>query len=233
MTHSRRGFLSTLSLCVAMTFIPSGCSTVEGLKSDVSTGYQKVTDSFSHLSFPDVRQVFRPQNSPVSTLSFQGEEIKVSNCPAVVIRPDLKMMTEFQDDTRPDAQTMVSQIRFVSALPSCKTEGDRLVMRLDLDFAGQTGPKARFNPNDKPSFAYPYFIAVTDSEGAVLSKEIFAVSISYNAQETSKTQTENLYQNMPKSSPDSYKVVIGFQLTPEQLAYNQSSGGDIMVSRSR
>jgi len=100
-------------------------------------------------------------------------------------------------------------------------------MQIDFDLHGKTGPRARQKSNDQPNFAYPYFIAVTDAQGNVLFKELFAATIAYGRQENEKTLSETIFQNMPfpdSAAGEAYHVVIGFQLDETQLAYNSRAG---------
>lgn len=193
----------------------SGCSTLEGLQSDLTSGYNSLTSAFDN-DIPDPKEEKR--KLPV----YDG------TCPPVSVRPDLASLIEFYDPTNPSDKSKVSEIRITGVNGTCRVEKDSIVMQIDLSFAGNTGPKARAKSSDKPSFAYPYFIAVTDAQGTVISKEIFAASVSYGAGQNDLTQSESIFQSMPFPDPaagKAYHVVVGFQLTPEQLAYNQSRGG--------
>lgn len=144
-------------------------------------------------------------------------------CPAVTVRPDLRTLVEYQNETKPSPDTKLSEVTILGVENTCRVEDNTLVMQLDIALSGQTGPKARTRSGDQPNFAYPYFVAVTDTNGAILSKEIFAASLSYGREKTQISQTETLFQNMPippSGTGRAYTVVIGFQLTPAQLAYN-------------
>jgi hypothetical protein len=104
-------------------------------------------------------------------------------------------------------------------------DGQMLAMRLDLKINSMLGPKARRTNNDRPFFAYPYFIAITDTQGNELAKEIFAASVTYDVDQNNLSLIETINQQLPLnedgSRPD-YEVHIGFQLTDEQLFYNAS-----------
>ena len=197
-------FISLLTL--------GGCSTLEGLKSDLSSGFQSVSNTVSNVVDPDEEK----KKLPV----YDG------SCPTVSARPDLRRLVEFYDPEKPTDATKISEINITSVRNVCRIENGQLVMQIDFALEGKTGPKARVKPSDKPSFAYPYFVAVTDPQGNVLSKEIFASTVAYASDQTELKQTESIFQNMPfpdASIGQSYSVVVGFQLTPEQLAYNQAT----------
>jgi hypothetical protein len=133
---------------------------------------------------------------------------------------------EFYNPDKATDASKISEVTITDVKNVCRIENGALVMQIDLSLEGKTGPKARVKSTDKPSFAYPYFVAVTDPQGNVLSKEIFAASVAYRADQKELKQIESIFQNMPfpdSTIGQSYSVIVGFQLTPEQLAYNQEN----------
>ncbi len=192
----------------------SACSTFEGVKHDLSQGYQSVAD------------VFQTKPDPVKE---EKKKLPVYDgaCPGVSLRPDLRYLAEFMDPAKPTEASKMSEATMTGVTNTCRTENGAIIMQIDISIAGKTGPKARIKPGDKPSFAYPYFVAVVDSNGTVLSKEIFAASLPYGAKQNDTIQTETIFQNMPVPEDGvatSYDVIVGFQLTADQLAYNQKMG---------
>lgn len=193
-------------------FTLTGCSTLEGLQNDLTDGYRSITRSIA---------------GTLSPLKEERKRLPVYDgaCPPVSVRPDLAHLVDFYNPSRPSESTKMSEVAIKDVQNTCRVEKGGIVMQIDLTLSGKTGPRARARPTDKPSFAYPYFVAVTDLQGNILSKEIFAASLSYNADQSALTQTESVFQNMPvpdKAAGQSFQVVVGFQLTEEQLAYNQT-----------
>lgn len=186
---------------------------MQGLKSDLSRGYDAVTGTFAKAIDPIKEE---KKKLPV----YDG------TCPGVSVRPDLRRLVEFYDPAKPSEATKISEVTILGVQNTCRVEKDNLVMQIDISLSGKTGPKARVKPTDKPSFAYPYFVAVTDPQGNVLSKEIFAASVSYGADQKDLAQSEMIFQSMPfpdASLGQSYNVIVGFQLTEDQLSYNQKN----------
>lgn len=70
----------------------------------------------------------------------------------------------------------------------------------------------------------PFFAAVTDAQGTVLAKDIFIGRLEFS--ETGKaTLVEQIEEDIPLrpgQAPVGFQVVVGFQLTPEELRYNQA-----------
>lgn len=202
----------THMLAFASLLALGGCSTLEGLKTDLASGFDSVSDKVASVVDPDAERKKQP--------------VYDGSCPQASLRPDLRRLVEFYDPDKPADAGKISEVTITNISNICRIENGALVMQIDLSLDGKTGPKARVKPNDKPSFAYPYFVAVTDPQGNVLSKEIFAASIAYGPAQNELKQTESIFQNMPfpdKTIGQTYSVIVGFQLTPEQLAYNQGS----------
>ena len=192
----------------------SGCSTWNGLTSDVSTGWDSMSDAVSGWVTPNMAAKEEKKKLPV----YDG------TCPQVAVRPDLQTLVEFVDPEKPSDASKVSEVEIRNVSNTCRVENGGLVMQIDIALYGETGPKARMKPGDKPSFAYPYFVAVTDEQGTVVSKEIFAASLAYGREQKDINQTESVFQTMPFPDPangKTYNVIVGLQLTQDQLAYNQ------------
>ena len=204
-------YRSFLFVAIA-AFSLSACQTWKGLQEDFSTLSAATSTKINEI------QAKQAQKRRQQTLT-EGA------CPAIVIDPQMDSMTEFQDMEKPSDETKISYIALTRAASECAPEGDILNMRLDLTFTGTLGPKARRQEADRPFFAYPYFIAVTDNNGEELAKEIFAASITYETNQNNIALVETIHQNLPLNSDGSlppYQIHIGFQLTEEQLFYNAS-----------
>ncbi|PZQ46019.1 MAG: hypothetical protein DI551_06000 [Micavibrio aeruginosavorus] len=203
-----------LPLALATLLCLSACETMQGWGDDISSGFDTLGEKVASLTDPITTAKAERHNLPV----YDG------SCPSVSVRPDLAHLTEFQKPESTAESTKVSEVDIMGVQNTCRVEGDHLVMQIDISLIGKTGPKARARATDKPSFAYPYFIAVTDEQGNVVSKEIFAVSLAYTAEQKDINQTESVFQSMPfpdTGAGKSYQVVLGFQLSDDQLAYNQ------------
>lgn len=209
---SSRGMRALPALTLFTALLLGGCSTFQGLKEDLSHSYDAVTDTFAKAIDPVKEE---KKKLPV----YDG------TCPPVSIRPDLKNLVEFYNPEKPSDATRISEVTISNVQNTCRVEAQGIIMQIDITLQGRTGPKARMQPTDKPSFAYPYFVAVTDEQGNIVSKEIFATTIAYGSKQNEITQTESIFQNMPvpdSASGQSFSVIVGFQLTDDQLAYNQS-----------
>lgn len=214
----KNGNILLFASIIALT----GCSTMQGLKQDLTSGYNAVTNTVSGWVDPE-------KQAKMQLPVYDG------SCPPVSVRPDLQKLTEFQNDAKPSDSSKISEAEMLHVQNTCRVENGALVMQVDITVAGKTGPKARVKSTDQPSFAYPYFLAVTDGSGAVLAKEIFAVTVAYGKDKKEITQTENIFQTMPfpnKEAGQVYNVIVGFQLTEDQLNYAKTHPSKKTVSTS-
>jgi hypothetical protein len=105
----------------------------------------------------------------------------------------------------------------------CRYVGDSpITMELDIDFALGRGPKA-----DGDRHVYQYFVAITRRDRVVLAKETFSFEARFprGAREVRVTRRlEDIV--IPRAtetvSGRNFEVIVGFELTPEQLAFNRS-----------
>ena len=101
------------------------------------------------------------------------------------------------------------------------TDNVPLVAEIEIDFAFGKGPAARSD-----SHTYPYFVAVTRRNGKVLARETFASQAEFRGREvTSKSELVNRI-TIPRAdgsiSGVNFEIVVGFELTNEQLEFNRA-----------
>jgi len=73
----------------------------------------------------------------------------------------------------------------------------------------------------------PYFVALIDPQQNVLAQNAFELHVQFLAGEQNRRMPEeSITVHLPTHSPDTvgqYTIIVGFQLTPEQLAFNRAS----------
>lgn len=97
-----------------------------------------------------------------------------------------------------------------------------ITMEIEIDFAYGKGPKA-----DGNSHNYPYFVTVTRRDRSVLAKDVRQVKIDFPNGKDIVKRTEKVGGIViPRASGTvsgtNFEVIVGFELTPEELAYNRS-----------
>ncbi len=201
-------------ILVALFTISLGaCQTFEGIKKDFSLMGNKVDNKVQSLKSDDA-------NQNATAILNDG------SCPPISVDPQLNSMSEFYDIEKPSAGTEVSTLNLIGTKSACTSDGEYLEVQVELSFEGELGPKAKRKKGDRPFFAYPYFISVTDNEGKELAKELFAASVTYDANQDKIQLVDTIRQKLPlndNGSTPGYQIKIGFQLTEEQLFYNASN----------
>lgn len=242
---------SYLSLCAAALLSLSACGTLNGAGKDFQnwgnwldrnfgddqkpndnssaqqdTAFQDQTALSQNNSRNDSQNDYQndyqgaPQNNAPTSLR------AATDCPNIILKPMMSSVTEFQDPSQPSDSSMIAKASLSNAKTNCNTGADYVTVSLDLNFNAALGPKAKQNPNDKPYFSFPYFIAVTDYQGNELAREVFAASFSFSADQDQHSTVETIEQNLPLSADGTlpnYYMEIGFQLTDEQMAYNNAN----------
>lgn len=171
----------------------------------------------------DVNNTFGSMRSSASASSTSATPVIDDKCPRIEIVDELSSFSEFTSDTMSQSN-LVSRVDLNQVESSCSIKSGQVTLDLKLAFNGTLGPKAKLRNNDKPFFSYPFFIAVTNDKGVILAKEVFAASMTYERNENEHTYYENLRQIIPITSyaeAKQFTVMIGFQLTNEQLKYNR------------
>jgi hypothetical protein len=79
---------------------------------------------------------------------------------------------------------------------------------------------------DRDRVARPsYFVAIADPAGNVIAKEVFEAEIPFNDNRRRVGRKEEIQPFLPygakKRDFTGYRVLIGFQLTPEQVEFNR------------
>jgi hypothetical protein len=105
----------------------------------------------------------------------------------------------------------------------CRYVGkDPITMELEIDFALGRGPKAEGDERD-----YSYFVTVTRRDRFVLAKETFPLRVKF-PKDISVVNKREVVSGIviPRAndtvSGSNFEVLVGFELTPEQLEYNRS-----------
>jgi hypothetical protein len=138
-------------------------------------------------------------------------------CPSVAILADTDTVSVF---VRPGDPTIVAAEATISGLNSaCQANDERVVVEVAFQISALRGPTS-----DAPAMEVPFFVAVTDAQGNVLGKDIFFSRLTFD-KAGEATTVEQLVEDIPMAdgeSPVGFRVILGFQLTPEELLYNQA-----------
>ncbi|MEK7801338.1 MAG: hypothetical protein AAB276_02685 [Pseudomonadota bacterium] len=148
------------------------------------------------------------------------------NCPEVKILGDLASITQFSNPKMmsPDTQIATAKLSSVSAI--CKTSDNSVTLEISLNFAGTLGPMGLKDLDGQANYTYPYFLSVITPSGQILSKDVFALSMSYDKGTLTINKQDRLRQTIPLmagQTPNKFQIVAGFQLSADELDYNRKA----------
>ena len=169
----------------------------------------------------DIESIRMPSLSS-STFENTKELVYSGACPRAEAVEELKMLAEFTDASNPGQSNLISSVEIANIKDSCSYDENTVTIDLQMDFVGTLGPQGHIGGS--ANFAYPFFVAVTANNGDILAKEIFSASLNYGPGQNAQGYTEKLRQIIPlenRNRGKDFKVLVGFQLTPDQLTYNR------------
>lgn len=143
-------------------------------------------------------------------------------CPSALSLYDAHRLVEIHgDEVAYENVGFTAEILAVRSL--CSYYGERPILaNLELDMGFGRGPAAVGD-----SHTYEFFVAVTRRDVAVIEKEVFPVTVRFERGEDRVYRTERIDAiQIPRANADTsgvnFEIIAGFELTPEQLAFNRS-----------
>lgn len=144
-------------------------------------------------------------------------------CPTIAVLGDTDRVTLFRDQGR-DLTDILYQAELNQAVTRCEYDLDEGVIHFDVAFEGKAalGPAAQSrNANLK------LFMAVTETDQRVVRKTVIDVPVEFedSAREVGFVQTveESVLPYVEGFDGSAYQILIGFQLTRDQLAHNRQT----------
>jgi hypothetical protein len=150
---------------------------------------------------------------------------QLAKCPPASVLVDTATIAVRQDaGAAADPTNLLYSVQIASAKADCSLpKYDKEVeSSVDINFRAE-----RSRPGDAASYKVPYFVAIT-TEGKVLAKRIFTVNFGFAAGETVSSFSDSVASLTltvgRDKRPGDYGILVGFQLTKEQLEYNRHVG---------
>ena len=146
-------------------------------------------------------------------------------CPAIVVVGETAELTQFRPGPGRDLTDVVAEGRIDRFDGFCETDRNR-------DGTGEVSVElqvfvviARGPANTTRTASYEYFVAIADTSERILAKQTFSADVAFEDNRNRLTAFETLEQKIPlavNQDGGAFTVYIGFQLTPDQLAYNRA-----------
>jgi len=153
---------------------------------------------------------------------WSGEDRKViakRGCPNVGILSDARMKTDYREGSGRDITDIAYRWEFLDAATVCSYDDSVVSVDYALSMSVNVGPAAT-----RATAAAPFFVALTKGGETIQDKTIFQAEIEFAPGERSTIYTrtfEDMEFDVGEDDGGIYEIIIGFQLTPEQVAENR------------
>jgi hypothetical protein len=141
-------------------------------------------------------------------------------CPSVGTPALLENFTQFE----PGGGRDLTQVRFSGRLSgfqsTCEYDEKGVDLELALQMIVERGSADRERKVD-----VQYFVAVEDGPGNITAKQVFDVTIPFEGNSRRLARVEEISLRVPAPAGHGFKqtrILVGFQLTAEQVEYNRS-----------
>ena len=143
-------------------------------------------------------------------------------CPAVGVLSDASSMRVFGEGAGRDQANTAYELEFMRAqLMECALDKNRMTAALRFEARAKTGPAVPSN-----SYEYTYFVALLDPDGEVISKDVRNASVEFKSGKTEAffaVEYDDVEFDVPEGRDGlGYEILIGFQLTREQIELNRA-----------
>lgn len=141
-------------------------------------------------------------------------------CPRATILGDGASVTKFRDGSGRDLTDVVARAEIVDASVECDYNRNGVDVAMQIAIAATRGPADRARMAD-----FDYFVAVADAQRNILAKEVFRVRVAFPETQNRVGTIEQIEPHIPlrnRAEGVSYQIVVGFQLTPEELEWNRT-----------
>lgn len=140
---------------------------------------------------------------------------KKAPCPETNIVYDAARMVEINGPEKFENVGFTGE--FYGVDTKCRYQKDNVQVALSLKMGAGRGPKASGLAKD-----YNYWVAVTQKDVEPISKDDFTQIVKFGENQDRKIiQTDTVTLNIPRDNINKYEILVGFQLTPQQIEFNR------------
>jgi len=142
-------------------------------------------------------------------------------CPRAVVGENAGRLTRFSGAGKEPAN-VVFEAEISDLAGTCVYDDDSIDVDLQIQLVASRGPAATDD-----SAKFNYFVAVARTDKTVLSRDAFDTVIELPGNQTRNQTVEQLEQTIPIAKGESganFVIVVGFEMTPEELEFNRKQG---------
>jgi hypothetical protein len=148
------------------------------------------------------------------------KDANVGPCPLMGVLSDAARLVEIKGEEKFANVGYTAEIRNVSGL--CRYVGtDPITMDLSVEMAFGRGPMAQSDTH-----TYRYWVAVARRDVAPITKQYFDAVVKFPSGADRTGEIQHIEKiTIPRANKDTsgtnFEILVGFDLTPEQLAFNR------------
>ena len=141
-------------------------------------------------------------------------------CPNVSILAGSERLVLFKPGPGRDIIDILVEADMSNLRAACEYDDLRVDVETGFEIIAARGPKAETN-----RVIIVFFAAIINPDGKVIAKETFESRVEFPQNHRRVGVREQVVQQIPlttQAAGQDYQILVGFQLTPDQLEYNQS-----------
>jgi hypothetical protein len=150
---------------------------------------------------------------------------KTDNCPTMAALLDASSQTIFRQGTSPDPANVLYNVRIVDVSGKCDFNKKKRSADTDLTV---TFRATRAPSGEAAQYSANYFVGITEGSDRILTRQAYTVPFEFAPGEATITFTDEVKSAYLAakygSLPYDYQVLVGLQITKEQLEYNRNKG---------
>lgn len=164
-----------------------------------------------------------------SSLNPFSEKLPPPPCPQTRVLADASDMTRFQEGAGRDVVDVLYGGRILDVIGACEHDIDKttkagsMTMELSPVVAVERGPADRSRVAN-----FDYFVVLLDAQRRPVSRNVFTMKVQFEGNVTRIQHTDApVTLNVPLKAGEtgrSYEILVGFQLSKEDLEFNRTRG---------
>jgi hypothetical protein len=149
---------------------------------------------------------------------------KANNCPGVSSVVETSIATVFKPNAPVDPANMLYTVEITDVHGDCDVDKTAVNSSTDVsvNFRAMRAPDG-----NAVSYKVPYFVAISQSD-RILAKKVYTAEFDFAPGQTTTTFSDTVQSADVQAAKDKktfdYLILVGLQLTKEQLDYNRASG---------
>lgn len=152
--------------------------------------------------------------------AFEDEGPQQSGCPSIGTLEDARTLTRFAPGAGINPSATRLQVRIADAVPtSCTIRGANGVVEMQVRF-----DLAQPDAASGERTGFGYFVAISDPDSRIIAREGFELGVTFPDDRTRASATDDVVTTIPLppgARLEDYRLLVGLQLTPEELEYNR------------